>query len=191
MNGFAVCRQLREDPWLREAPAVSLTARSEGADRVHGLETGGDDNVVKPFSVRELLARVKLRMRGRRGRGGPEPICRRGGLEIEEDPSRPRHIRSVRGFASAVRDTDRGASILHTTARAAKHAVNTRKEIDDPRPAIPAVHHCQGFPGGIPRACFRDMRLRAAGGSLRQCLEKRCVPKAPRRGKQRQGTQEQ
>ena len=50
MDGFSVCRELRKDPCLRETPVVFLTARSQEADRVRGLEIGGDDYVVKPFS---------------------------------------------------------------------------------------------------------------------------------------------
>lgn len=81
MDGFAVCRQVREDPCLRDTPVVFLTARSDVADRVRGLETG-DDYVVKPFSVRELVARVKLRLRRRSGLG---QIYTLGDLELDNE----------------------------------------------------------------------------------------------------------
>ena len=169
-DGFSVCRQIREDSWLKDVPVVFLTARTEEADRLRGLEIGGDDYVVKPFSVRELVARVKLRLRSRgaldriyrlgalevdherrevRMDGNPVPVTateylllermmrqpgrvfsrtwllgsvwgmgcnitertvdvhvRRLRRKIEPDPSRPRYIRSVRGFGYTVRYTD-------------------------------------------------------------------------------------
>ena len=63
MDGFEICKELRHDVQLKTTPIIFLTARSQESDRVHGLEIGGSDYVVKPFSVRELLARVKLRLR--------------------------------------------------------------------------------------------------------------------------------
>ncbi len=168
-DGFSVCRDLRADPFMKQVPVVFLTARSAEMDRVRGLEIGGDDYVVKPFSVRELVARVKVRLRHS---GGMEAVYRLGGLELdqerrevrldgrsvavtatefqilermlrhpgrvfsrdsllnavwgvtssvtdrtvdvhirrlrsklEEDPSKPRYIRSVRGFGYTVRDS--------------------------------------------------------------------------------------
>jgi phosphate regulon transcriptional regulator PhoB len=69
LDGFSVCRQLRADERLKELPVVFLTARGEEIDRVVGLEIGADDYVVKPFSPRELVARVKaiLRRQARTG----------------------------------------------------------------------------------------------------------------------------
>ncbi len=60
-DGFEVCRRLRAEGFA--APILMLTARSEEVDRVVGLEIGADDYVVKPFSTRELLARVKAHLR--------------------------------------------------------------------------------------------------------------------------------
>jgi two-component system catabolic regulation response regulator CreB len=60
MNGFDVCKALRT---LTETPIIFLTARSDEIDRVVGLEMGADDYVVKPFSPRELVARVKVRLK--------------------------------------------------------------------------------------------------------------------------------
>lgn len=180
MDGFSICQQLRQDPRFRDTPVIFLTARTEEVDRLHGLENGGDDYVVKPFSVRELVARVKLRLRGR---GGLESVYRLGDLELdierrevrlcgktvavtatefqllermmrqpghvfsraslldsvwgvacnvtdrtvdvhvrrlrrklEPDPSKPRYIRSVRGFGYTVRDADASSRTLHATA---------------------------------------------------------------------------
>jgi DNA-binding response OmpR family regulator len=60
LDGLAVCRQVRQNHLL---PILMLTARSEEIDRVLGLEVGADDYVVKPFSMRELLARVRALLR--------------------------------------------------------------------------------------------------------------------------------
>ncbi len=59
-DGLAVCRQIRQEHLI---PIIMLTARSEEIDRVMGLEVGADDYVVKPFSIRELLARVRSILR--------------------------------------------------------------------------------------------------------------------------------
>ena len=61
MNGFDVCRALRQDG--DNVPVLILTAREEEADKVLGLEIGADDYITKPFSMRELLARVKANIR--------------------------------------------------------------------------------------------------------------------------------
>ncbi len=62
-DGFAICRQLRADERLKLLPVMFLTARSGEVDRIVGLEIGADDYVVKPFSPRELVARVKAVLR--------------------------------------------------------------------------------------------------------------------------------
>ena len=61
MNGFDVCRSLREQG--RATPVIMLTAREEETDKVLGLELGADDYITKPFSMRELLARIKANIR--------------------------------------------------------------------------------------------------------------------------------
>jgi len=62
-DGFELCRQIRQSSLLGRIPVVFLTARSEEVDRVLGLEIGGDDYMTKPFSPRELVARVKAHLR--------------------------------------------------------------------------------------------------------------------------------
>src|SRR3978361_267590 len=61
--GFEICRRLRQGGQLVATPILFLTARSEEVDRVLGLEIGGDDYITKPFSTRELIARVKAHLR--------------------------------------------------------------------------------------------------------------------------------
>jgi two-component system OmpR family response regulator len=67
-DGVSVCRKLRE---RADVPIIMVTARAEEADRVIGLEGGADDYVTKPFSSRELLARIRAQVRRARGKAGP------------------------------------------------------------------------------------------------------------------------
>jgi len=67
-SGIEICRQIRAMPDTRTLPVIMLTARGEEDDRVRGLDTGADDYVTKPFSVSELLARIRANLR----RGGGE-----------------------------------------------------------------------------------------------------------------------
>jgi two-component system, OmpR family, phosphate regulon response regulator PhoB len=63
VSGIELCRRLRAQPETKSLPVLMLTARGEEADRVRGLSTGADDYVVKPFSIAELMARVKALLR--------------------------------------------------------------------------------------------------------------------------------
>jgi len=63
LSGIEVCRRLKTRPETRSIPIIMLSARSEEVDKVRGLETGADDYVVKPFSVVELMARVRTQLR--------------------------------------------------------------------------------------------------------------------------------
>lgn len=71
LDGFAILRRLRDQG--NQTPIIFLTARDQSVDRVRGLSEGGDDYIVKPFDVAELVARVQLRMR----RSGPATVNRR------------------------------------------------------------------------------------------------------------------
>ncbi|HET6604298.1 MAG TPA: phosphate regulon transcriptional regulator PhoB [Xanthomonadaceae bacterium] len=82
MSGLELARRLRRDGLTREVPIIMLTARGEENDRVSGLEAGVDDFVVKPFSARELLARIKAVMRRTHGHDGDGSIAV-GGLRID------------------------------------------------------------------------------------------------------------
>jgi two-component system alkaline phosphatase synthesis response regulator PhoP len=86
VDGLTICRLMRQNERTRDIPVIMLSARGQEIDRVLGLELGADDYITKPFSVRELVARVKARLR--RSRGGP---VRRRPLRIGElvvDPDR-------------------------------------------------------------------------------------------------------
>ncbi len=63
LNGIQICRMLRADPQLKKVPVIFLTAKAEENDRVQGLETGADDYISKPFSVKELVLRVQSILR--------------------------------------------------------------------------------------------------------------------------------
>jgi two-component system, OmpR family, response regulator len=79
IDGVAVCRELRA---RSDVPILMVTARVDEVDRVLGLEVGADDYVSKPFSPRELLARVRAAVRRARGLVGPATILRVGPLEL-------------------------------------------------------------------------------------------------------------
>ena len=74
VDGLAVCAAVRADPRIQSLPVVMLTARGDETDRILGLEMGADDYVVKPFSPKELLARVRALFR-RIDRAGAEPAA--------------------------------------------------------------------------------------------------------------------
>ena len=63
LSGIEVCRQIKIRPETRDVPVIMLSARAEEVDRVRGLETGADDYVIKPYSVIELMARVRAQLR--------------------------------------------------------------------------------------------------------------------------------
>jgi DNA-binding response OmpR family regulator len=79
-DGFDVTRELRR---TSEVPIVVVTARGEETDRIVGLELGADDYVVKPFSPRELVARVRAVLRRTENRQAPAPVIRAGDVEID------------------------------------------------------------------------------------------------------------
>ena len=85
MNGFDVCAALRD--YGSAAPIIMLTAREEESDKVFGLESGADDYMTKPFSMRELLARVKANIRRRSldagTRAPSENLLRQGQLTVD------------------------------------------------------------------------------------------------------------
>jgi len=80
-NGFDVCRELRARAIA--TPIVMITARSQEADKVLGLELGADDYVTKPFSITELLARVRAVLRRTGGRPATSDVYRIGDIEID------------------------------------------------------------------------------------------------------------
>lgn len=89
VSGIELCRRLRSREETRNVPIIMLTARGEETERIRGLSTGADDYVVKPFSVPELMARVRANLR----RSHPETIAtilRSGDLELDRQTHRVR-----------------------------------------------------------------------------------------------------
>jgi two-component system, OmpR family, phosphate regulon response regulator PhoB len=87
VSGIELCRRLRARPETAQLPIIMLTARGDESERVRGLATGADDYVVKPFSVRELLARIQALLRRR----SPErivPTLRAGDIELDRERCR-------------------------------------------------------------------------------------------------------
>ncbi len=70
VDGYQVCRQIRGDPLLQDAPVLFLTAKAKDEDKIEGFRAGGDDYLVKPFNMQELELRVKAILR----RAGPEKV---------------------------------------------------------------------------------------------------------------------
>lgn len=83
-DGLELCRMVRQTPGLASVPVIFLTAKSSEADRILGLELGADDYIVKPFSPRELVARVKAVLRRFERPLPPSPVTIG---EIQIDPS--------------------------------------------------------------------------------------------------------
>jgi two-component system phosphate regulon response regulator PhoB len=87
MSGIELCRRLRARPETERLPIIMLTARGEESERIRGLATGADDYIVKPFSVPELLARIRALLR----RARPERVAARlaaGDLELDRETRR-------------------------------------------------------------------------------------------------------
>ena len=92
LDGFEVCRRLRAAGV--ESPVVFLTARDSTQDRVRGLTIGGDDYLIKPFSVEELVARVRVVLR-RSGKSVESPVLTCGDLALDDDAHRVTRQRRV------------------------------------------------------------------------------------------------
>jgi Response regulators consisting of a CheY-like receiver domain and a winged-helix DNA-binding domain len=74
MTGMELCRRLRREPLTENTPVIMLTARAAESDRIAGLDTGADDYIIKPFSVKEVIARVRAVLR--RPKKRPRPNTR-------------------------------------------------------------------------------------------------------------------
>ena len=87
LSGIELCRRLRARPETKQLPIIMLTARGEESERVRGLATGADDYIVKPFSVPELVARIRALLR----RARPERVASKlaaGDLELDRETRR-------------------------------------------------------------------------------------------------------
>jgi two-component system alkaline phosphatase synthesis response regulator PhoP len=121
MPGLEVCKEIRRDSALNRLPILMLTARGEEADRVVGLEMGADDYVTKPFSPRELVARVKALLRRAEPAGDIERAIEVGRLSID-----PSSYRVTRAGKTLTLSTLEFRLIYYLAARpiACSHAIN-------------------------------------------------------------------
>ncbi|MDR2258036.1 MAG: response regulator transcription factor [Treponema sp.] len=85
MDGLELCRKVRALPWGKTAPIIFLSSRDEEIDKILGLESGADDYVSKPFSLRELLARIRAGLRRTGGQGLAAAPFVRGDLILDEN----------------------------------------------------------------------------------------------------------
>jgi two-component system response regulator RegX3 len=124
-SGFEVCRQLRADS---NVPVIMLTARGDEADRVAGLELGADDYIVKPFSAREVVARIRAVLR-RASREG-EPAADTGAIELgglRLDPA----AHSVTRAGETVELTPKEFQLLELLMRNAGVVVTRERVLDE------------------------------------------------------------
>jgi len=87
-DGLEICKAMRTDPDLAHVPIIFLTARASEADRIVGLELGANDYVVKPFFIRELIARIKLQFRNL---STPARVLKAGGIELDRTSCQVKH----------------------------------------------------------------------------------------------------
>ncbi|OYY74457.1 MAG: two-component system response regulator CreB [Gammaproteobacteria bacterium 28-57-27] len=125
-NGFELCRSVRG---FSDIPIIFLTARSDEIDRVVGLEIGADDYVLKPFSPRELAARVKTILRRMQPvrvslSAPPAPTAGTGGIEVDEE-------RAIISFKAQTLDLSRTEYLMLKALAARPEKVFSRSELMD------------------------------------------------------------
>lgn len=86
-DGLDICKGIRSHPELSHIPVIFLTARASETDRIVGLELGANDYIVKPFFIRELIARIKIQFRGQ---ANAARVLKSGGLELDRTSCRVR-----------------------------------------------------------------------------------------------------
>jgi two-component system response regulator BaeR len=161
LDGLALCRALRADanPLLADLPVVMVTARVEEIDRLLGLDAGADDYLCKPFSPRELVARIKAILR-RAGRPAPviavDTLARRiavHGKALDLTPTeygilaalarRPGQVFSRAQLLDLARE---GNASLDVTDRAIDtHVKNLRRKLDAALPGVDAIRSIYGL----------------------------------------------
>lgn len=122
MSGTELCRRLRREPATRRTPIIMLTAKASESDRVTGLDLGADDYITKPFSVRELLARVRAVMRR----------ADETGSKTYEDDSLLIDFDDIRVICRGqkVKLTNKEFSLLSVMARSADRVITRQQLLD-------------------------------------------------------------
>ena len=148
LSGFDVCRELRRKGF--DAPIIMLTAKSEEIDRVVGLEIGADDYVTKPFGLRELLARIRVRLRRHAPSPAAEVLCfgsvtvdfdrheaSRGGARVELTGKEFEVLKLLARHAGQIVTRDRllnevwGYEASPTTRTVDNHILRLRQKLED------------------------------------------------------------
>ena len=124
-DGFSICKRLRADDRLRGLPVIFLTAKGEEMDRILGLELGGDDYVVKPFSPRELVARVKAVLRRQERPAEKREVVEVGSLRLDTRT----HEVTVRGRPVELSTLE--FKLLHYLASHPRHVFNRDRLLDE------------------------------------------------------------
>jgi len=124
MSGFEICRRLREESATARVPILMLTARADETDKVLGLNIGADDYITKPFSMRELIARINAALRRSEGLELDPPVFDNGSLRI--DPSTFR----VQYEGREVRFTRKEFALLSELARNQGRVLNRETRLD-------------------------------------------------------------
>ena len=124
-DGFGICKRLRADDRLRTLPVIFLTAKGEEMDRVLGLEIGGDDYVVKPFSPRELVARVRAVLRRQERVAEKREVVEAGSLRLD---SRTQEV-TVRGQPVELSTLE--FKLLYYLASHPRHVFNRDRLLDE------------------------------------------------------------
>jgi DNA-binding response OmpR family regulator len=125
LDGLSVCAELRRDRAAAAVPVVMLTARGDESDRIVGLEMGADDYVVKPFSPKELMARVRAVLRRFERKDDLEEVATVGPLELD----RARHV--VRCAGEAVRLTAKEFALLSALVDAQGRVLSRQALLED------------------------------------------------------------
>ena len=115
IDGLALCGRLRADPHSSDIPIVMLTARGEEVDRIVGLEMGADDYLTKPFSPKELMARIRALFRRLKRPPGSEATLRFGPLEV--DLARHQALWAGRSVALAPKEFSLLVALLEAEGR--------------------------------------------------------------------------
>lgn len=123
MSGIDLCRRLRRDPATEKTPIIILTAKASESDKISGLELGADDYMTKPFSVKELLARIRAVLR-RTSEESSEPYDD-GSLSIDFDDMR------VNCCGNDVKLTRKEFALLTVLAKNKNRVATRQKLLDD------------------------------------------------------------
>ena len=123
LPGVEACRQLRRDRVTREIPIIMLTARSEESDKVRGLDVGADDYITKPYSIKELMARIRAALR-RPAASVVENKLTAGSLEIDLE----KHIVTNAGTSISLSATE--FRLLVTLAQSPERVFSREQLLD-------------------------------------------------------------